>query len=244
MGALSGESNVNSAAVFVAVTTSTDASGTEKTASASIAEFRHYPGAYGTSGGTISIGSCFVTETPTASTSTGIDVGTLTLMGPAGSYTFMSGTAGLYDAEIPSGGAPPGGTFVITWTGGSPVGASSATVTLPNPFLTWTNESASSTVNRSAGITVNWSGGSPGSFVIITGTSSPPGGLATSFTCYAPQSASTFTVPSYVTELLPAGSGTLGLVDTTPYTRLMAPGLNSGAAWASSGVGLSTVTYQ
>jgi hypothetical protein len=80
--------------------------------------------------------------------------------------------------------------------------------------------------------------------VIVSGTSSPPGGLATSFTCYAPQSALAFSVPSYVTELLPAGSGTLGLVDTTPYKRFTAGGLNGGAAWASNGNGLSTVMYQ
>jgi uncharacterized protein (TIGR03437 family) len=245
LSALSGETDVNSAAVFVSQTISTSASGTQMTVSAALADFRHYPGAYGaSSGGGISIGSCLVTETPSASTSTGLDAGTVTLMGTAGNYTLKSGLAGLYAAQLPAGVTTPGASFVFNWTGGAVVGASSVPVTLPSPFLTWTNESASTTITRAQGIQVTWTGGSPGSFVIITGVSSPPGGLATSFTCYAPQSALMFTVPSYVTELLPAGSGTLGLVDTTPYKRFTAPGLDGGAAWASNGNGLASVTYK
>ncbi|HYM06729.1 MAG TPA: hypothetical protein VEU11_09230 [Terriglobales bacterium] len=243
---LSGQTNVNSAAVFVSQTSSTDSSGTQMMVSAALADFRHYPGAYGASSGSISIGSCIVTETPSAPTSTGLDVGTVSLMGPAGNYTLMAVpvVTGLYEASLPVGATTPGGTFVFNWTGGAIVGASSVTITLPTPFLTWTNESASTTVTRSQGIHVTWTGGSPASFVIISGTSSPPGGLAASFVCYAPQSALEFTVPSYVTELLPAGSGTLGLVNTTPYKRFTAPGLNSGAAWGSNGNGLGSVTYQ
>jgi len=242
---LSGQTNVNSAAVFVAQTVSTNASGTRMTVSAATADFRHYPGTYGASSGLPSIGSCIVTEALSAPTSTGLDVGTVSLMGPAGNYTFVTvpGATGLYEASLPAAATPAGGTFVFDWTGGAIVGAGSVTVHLPNPFLTWTNESASTAVTRSQGIQVNWTGGLPGSFVIISGTSSPPDGLATSFVCYAPQSALEFTVPPYVTELLPAGSGTLGLVDTTPYQGFRAPGLDSGAAWASNGNGLSRVTY-
>jgi uncharacterized protein (TIGR03437 family) len=243
LSAQSGESNVNNAAVFVGQTISTNASGAQTTVSDAVADFRHYP-VYPTSSGGLSVGSCLVTETPGSSTSTALNVGTITLMGSAGDYTLMGPEEGLYEATLPNSAAAPGATFTFNWTGGSGVGASSVMVTLPSPFLTWTNESASSTVTRSQGIQVNWTGGAPGSFVIISGTSSPPGGLATSFTCYAPQSALAFTVPPYVTELLPAGSGTLGLVDTTPYKRFTAVGLNGGAAWASNGNGLSTVKYQ
>jgi hypothetical protein len=241
---LSGETNVNSAAAFVGQTIATDASGTQMTVSSAIADFRHYPGVYPAAGGSISIGGCLVTETPGSDTSTALDVGTITLTGSTGNFTLMGPELGLYEAALPNSATTPGTTFEFNWTGGSVVGASSVMVTLPDPFLIWTNESASTTVNRAQGIQVNWTGGTPGSFVIISGTSSPPGGLATSFVCYAPQSALKFTVPSYVTDLLPPGSGTLGLVDTTPYKRFTAPGLNGGAAWASNGNALSSVTYQ
>jgi hypothetical protein len=69
---LSGQANVNSAAVFVARTVSTNASGTQMTASATTADVRHYPGTYGASGGLPSIGSCVVTEALSAPTSTGL----------------------------------------------------------------------------------------------------------------------------------------------------------------------------
>ena len=243
LSALSGESNVNSAAVYVAQTMSTGAGGTQTTVSDGVADFRHYP-VYPASTGSISVGSCLVTETPGSSTSTALDVGTITLMGAAGTYTLQGGgVVGIYEATLPNSATTPGATFTFSWTGGAGVSASSVMVALPDPFLVWTNQSASSTVTRSQGIHVTWTGGLPGSFVIISGTSSPPGGLATSFVCYAPQSALAFTVPSYVTELLPAGNGTLGLVDTTPYKRFTAPGLNGGAAWASNGNGSGSVTY-
>ena len=243
LSSLSGESNVNNAAVYVAQTMSTGAGGTQTTVSAGVADFRHYP-VYPASTSSISVGSCLVTETPGSSTSTALDVGTITLMGAAGTYTLQGGVIGINEATLPNSVTTPGAAFTFSWTGGSGVSASSVMVTLPDPFLVWTDQSASTTVTRSQGIHVTWTGGLPGSFVIISGTSSPPGGLATSFVCYAPQSALAFTVPSYVTELLPAGNGTLGLVDTTPYKRFTAPGLNGGAAWASNGNGLGSVTYQ
>jgi hypothetical protein len=241
---LTGQSNVNSAGLFVSETTSTGAGGTQATVGDATASFRHYPGAYDTSGGSISIGSCIVTESPTATDTTGLNVGTVTLKGSGGDYTLMPSIAGLYGAGLPASAITAGATFTFNWTGGAGVGGSSVMVTLPNPFLNWTNMSSYNTVTRSEGIHVTWTGGSPGSFVIISGTSSPPGGLSVAFLCYAPQSALEFTVPGYVTSLLPAGSGTLGLVDTTPYQRLSASGLNGGAAWASNGNALSRVKYQ
>lgn len=243
LSALGVRGTINSAAVFVAQTAS--ASGGQ-TVSAATADFRHYPGDYGTSGGLPSVGSCIVSEALSAPSSTGLDAGTLSLAGPAGNYTFVTvpGVTGLYEASLPAGATPPGGTFVASWTGGAIVGAGSVTVSVPNPFLIWTNASAYTTVTRSQGIHVTWTGGSPGSFVIISGTSSQPGSSARSFVCYAAQSDLAFTVPSYVTELLPAGNGTLGLVDTTPYKLFTAPGLDVGIAWASSGNGISGVTYR
>ena len=241
---LSGRTNVNSAALFVAQTESIDTSGTKTTISSATGDFRHYQSGYGTSSGLPSIGSCVVTEPLSAPTSSGIDAGTVSLSGSAGAYTLSTAAAGLYSAPLPGGAASPGGTFVFNWTGGSTVGAGSVTVHLPSPSFTWTNASASTTVKRSEGIQVSWTGGGSGSFVIISGTSSPPAGLATSFLCYARLSDLTFTVPSYVTEALPAGTGSLGLVDNSAYQRLSSPGLDSGAAWASIGTGLSRVRYQ
>ena len=122
------------------------------------------------------------------------------------------------------------------------MGASSATVNLPNPLLNWTNESAGATVTRAQGVQVTWTGGASGTYVFISG-SSTSGGVIGSFTCFAPQSALQFTVPAYVTETLPAGSGTLMVENTTQYTTFPATGLDLGVAFGFTGASTNS-TYQ
>ncbi len=189
-------------------------------------------------GGIASLGGCIVTQGTTGGgggTTNGLSAGTITVSGPGGSQATLTGIPllpGFYAAtlsSIPS----TGGTYVFSSTAGSQVGAfSGVTVNFPNPLMTWTNQNAAATVARSQGLTVNWTGGTPGSYVLITG-SSTSGTLVGTFVCYAPQSALTFTVPSYITLSMPAGSGTTAVANSTNLTTFSASGLDFAAALGS-----------
>ena len=253
---LSGQTNVKSGNVLVGQLISTAASGQQTTTNFASASFQSVTGSYyGSASGVTSIGSCIVSEVLSSgggnTTSVGLDAGTVSLAGPGGAtYTLMNEplVAGFYIASLPAGAiTSSGGTFVFSWTGGtgtSAVGASSATVNLPNPLLNWTNESSDGTVTRSQGVQVTWTGGAPGTYVLISGSSSSSSGASGSFTCFAPQSALQFMVPAYVTGTLPAGNGSLTLENLTQYSSFSAPGIDTGIAFGFTGDSLSGVVYQ
>jgi uncharacterized protein (TIGR03437 family) len=92
-------------------------------------------------------------------------------------------------------------------------------------------------VNRSQGVTVTWTGGDPNGFVYVSGNSILAQGNGAMFTCTAPASAGTFTVPSMVTMSLPASSsGGLTLMGVSAPVSFTGPGIDIGLAMASSGV--------
>jgi len=200
--------------------------------------------------GLVSIGNCIVIESgPNVSgtvTTTGLDAGNLSVTGPSGTLQMtaisnpqVSGPTGEYEATLPNGWIPAnGGSFTFTGTGGKNVGAFTVSISYTNP-LTWTNQNSIATVTRSQGVTVTWTGGESSSYVYIGGSSSSNAGSA-SFTCYAPVSAGTFTVPSYVLLALPAGpNGFLSLENATTPVSFSATGLNSGAAFAGISFSIS-----
>jgi uncharacterized protein (TIGR03437 family) len=250
---LSGQTNVKSGDVFLAqlITPNTNGSGT-MTENLASADFQSVTGSYyGAASGSVSIGSCIVTEVFSATGvsnlhSTGLDAGTVSLTAPDGSnYTLTSISAlpGIYTALLSATAIPSsGGTGTFSWTGGKDVGASSATIVLPNPLLSWTNQAAGATVTRSQGVQVTWTGGAPGTLVFISGASSS-GSANGSFVCYAPQSALQFTVPSYVLDTLPAGHGSLSVENITQYKTFTAPGIDFGTAFGFTGIMINS-TYQ
>jgi hypothetical protein len=148
-------------------------------------------------------------------------------------------TTGEYYFQLDNSFFPPtGGTFTFTGTGGADVGAFTATVSYTNP-LTWTNMSGITSVTRSSGQNVTWTGGDPNTYVFIDGSSSSATASA-SFFCYAPTSAGQFTVPSYILLALPAGSnGSLGVGNYAPATSFTASGLTSGLAQAGVSFSIS-----
>ncbi len=205
---------------------------------------------FGTSSGSVySIGSCFVTQVISVSgslpTFTGLDAGNISLTGPAGSYTLSSFSKGEYVAELPAGAiTSSGGAFTYNGSGGADVGSFKATINLPNPLLNWTNQSAAATINRASGVTVNWTGGGPGTYVIISGSSSDSTtGANGSFTCLANQSAGSFAVPGYVTSTLPAGTGGLTVENAASYSTFTASGLDFGITFGFTGTEVNS-TYQ
>jgi uncharacterized protein (TIGR03437 family) len=217
-----------------------------------------------TSSGTPSVGGCLVsaiTSSASSATSpivlyTGLDAGpSISVNGPNGAQSLPKLTtaalAGFYSDTFPASYLVAG-AYTATGPGGANVGPFTASLTVPNPLI-WTNAAALTTVNRSQGITVNWAGGS-GGYVIISGestsltsNSSVIGGL---FTCLAPGSAQTFTVPAAVLLSLPASTSIAGFalpgslsVASETYVPFTASGLTFGVFGYSNSTGQS-VTYQ
>ena len=103
------------------------------------------------------------------------------------------------------------GTYTLSGTGGTDIGAFTASVEFPGDFA-WTNQAAiPDPIPRGSALTVNWTGGGSG-LVTIAGTSMKQSGGtpqnpiydAAIFDCIAQASAGTFTVPSSVLQQLPA----------------------------------------
>ena len=199
----------------------------------------------GGAGGIVEVGGCVLTQmiTPasgSAGTSTPLDAGVITLKGPAGTYTLSELIKGSYSASLPAGAiTAAGGSYVFSSAnGGADIGPFTVTVTLPNPLLNWTNQAADATITRSQGVLITWTGGAPGTYVFILGSSSS-NGVTGSFFCYAPQSALQFQVPFYITSGLPAGSGSLTVDNVTGFATFTASGLDNGVAF---GFGVTNIS--
>jgi uncharacterized protein (TIGR03437 family) len=198
-------------------------------------------------GNSISTGSCLVTNpnfTTTLASTTPLDAGTsINATGPQGSLALTKLSFGgqqLYTAtSVPANfiGAA-GGTFTYdNGNGGADVGHFNTTTNFPANFA-WTNSGAVTAIDRTQGVTVTWSGGAPGVTVTISGsaTATVNGSAVTgSFTCQAPLSAGTFTVPPPVLLALPAGSGSLLLTDNTNPQTFTASGLDVAYTFDTAG---------
>lgn len=230
-----------------------------------------------------SSGACTVSHTVSSSSGQAgltpvapgnLDAGAVTLNGPAGSgltnqaftedptskqYSINLGTEGI--------GLPGGlnakliaGQYTVAGAGGADVGNFNAQITLGAP-LTLTADLPGS-VNRSAGLTLNWTGGNASDLVRIFGISSTSTGTGTSaivdswtFICTTNAGAGTFTVPSSILLQLPAvsaqsttGSGILEFasgVNPATFTAPLTAGgsIDSGLFLSSVGFG-ALVAYQ
>jgi uncharacterized protein (TIGR03437 family) len=165
---------------------------------------------------------CTVTQiTPTSTTYTAggqgilLDAGKLTLTGPSGSglsSTPLGESNGLYDLGIGGTGATTSfsivpGAYTLTGAGGTGVGAFTANVTLASP-LTVTG-GLPSIVNRSSGLTLNWTGGNASDGVVVIGlaaTITNDFETGAEFICYTTAGAKTLTVSSSILNQLPAVS--------------------------------------
>jgi uncharacterized protein (TIGR03437 family) len=157
------------------------------------------------------------TPTPTVPVATGVgiplDAGTVTLNGPSSSglsNTALTETSNVYSLSfgsqfttVPNGNLAPG-TYTLNGAGGANVGKFTATLTIP-ALLTVTN--MPTVVNRSSGLTLNWTGGNSSDFVYIEGSAENiVKGAETGavFICYTTAGPGTFTVPSSILDQLPA----------------------------------------
>ena len=153
----------------------------------------------------------------TVSTSTGatyLDAGAITLNGPSGSNitnAALTETSNLYTLAIaeqitglPSGSTPgiPNasivpGTYSLKGAGGKDVGPFTTSLTLGS-LLTITG-GLPTTVTRSAGLTLKWTGGGSTDTVEIFGTSGTSNTFA-EFVCITTAGPGTFTVPETCSE--------------------------------------------
>jgi len=177
---------------------------------------------------------------------TGLDAGSITFTGPAGppiTLATQPGFKGIYGGTLAAGAIPnSGGTFTFSGTGGTDVGGFTATVTLSNPIFNWTNQNTASTVDRSQGLKFTWTGGLPGTYVILSGTSTASG-ITAGYSCRVPVEGGQFTVPSYILQGLPAGTGGTSIQQHDTDTSFSALGLDGGGV--SSVIEYSvTTTYK
>jgi uncharacterized protein (TIGR03437 family) len=156
----------------------------------------------------------------------------------------------------PSGGGDalflaPGPYMLDNGSGGADIGPFITNLQNPTP-VSWDNMGDLVAVDRSQGVTVTWSGGDPNGVISIVGGSGATQGTvsyAGVFGCYAQASAGQFTVPPFITLLLPStgtaaegGSGTLSL-NAVITGQITIPGVDITSYFAQQGVG-TTTTFQ
>jgi hypothetical protein len=169
-----------------------------------------------------------------------LKAGQITLTGPNGLSVNPGpaiGITGTFYSLLKSGDVVPG-TYTFTGAGGADVGPFTASVTLADPLLKLTLPTTN-TVDRSKPFTVTWSGGNPGTYVYISGSStSLPLGVIVFFKCLVSVSAGQFTVPSYILQALPPGKGGINVQNTffTPFTATGLDAASVGATVSYSGI--------
>lgn len=220
------------------------------------------------------IGSCIVyiltssSGSSGSSTFAGLDAGAaINVNGPKGPKQLLPtpNFKGFYSGTLSSGTPPapvtlyldPGSYKIDNGSGGVDVKGFSFNMTVPD-LLTWTNmtQVTSSAINRAQGVTVTWTGGAPGTFAVITGTSSltGPPSVTGYFICYAPVEQLSFTVGPDVLLQLPQStvtsgggftipSGSLSVGNTSLPIKFTAPGIDYGSAFTMSSSG-TLANYQ
>ena len=141
------------------------------------------------------------------------------------------GIKGEYGATLAAGVIPSGGTFTFTGSGGADVGPFTSTLTISNPNFNWTNPSAAATIDRTQGLLYTWTGGLPGTYVLLGGTSTGSG-VTAGYSCKVAVEAGQFTVPSYILLGLPAGSGGASIQQHDTDSTFSATGLDIGGVTA------------
>ncbi|MFN7922096.1 MAG: hypothetical protein U0Q16_18485 [Bryobacteraceae bacterium] len=241
-----------------------------KSDSASAGFQRYDPQAFLQSTGSLqaSYGSCVVIASngtdvskfagdPVAGTK--LDAGpSLTLTGPGGMKT-LTGKDGSYFADlgtstgssiplpIPIPGLGGGtaylepGSYTVTGPGGADVKSFTAQLTVPRP-ITWTNQDAITTVNRSRDLTLNWTGGGSNDFAIIAG-SSAKGKASAQFVCTAPAGASSFTVPAVVLSALPGSDTPASITSPTGSLAIVQAPLGDATRFTADGIDIGVITY-
>jgi uncharacterized protein (TIGR03437 family) len=200
---------------------------------------------FGYSSASPSPGSCIIAPYPWGSVPYVPPAGTSVKLdaGPVLNFDLLNvkETAGTgTSSTLFSGPAPPafiptnGGALTIDdGSGGAGFGPAVFEFAIPPP-LVWTNITSVTTVNRSQGVTLTWSGGDPNGVVLIDGRSyAPSASSGVSLFCAALVSAHEFTVPPsallamYPSDVVADFYSTIGL-DASTFSLFSGQGLDAG----------------
>jgi uncharacterized protein (TIGR03437 family) len=224
----------------------------------------------------IGMDSCQVIHTvntigqTSSGTVTGLDAGAIALTEPAGSSITnlalqQDPASNSYGAAISTPDATSrngivAGKYTLNGAGGKDVGQFNASLTLGPPLVV--TGGMPSSITRSAGLTLNWTGGNASDLVVINGqsftnTGSFPNSTVdeTTFTCITTAGKGGFTVPaSILNQMLAAvahpitGGSSLIVVSqvSAPFAAPLTAGgsIDAGAFVASVGLLAAPVAYQ
>jgi uncharacterized protein (TIGR03437 family) len=162
----------------------------------------------------------------------GLSPGTISVTGTGGTKALNTVPAGpgLYTGDLTAGLLQPG-SFTFAGQGGTDVQPFNAQVNFPNAS-SWTNQSAATTITRSQGFPVTWTGGDSDTYIQISGsaTAGATAGLTEPttvfFTCDAPVGPGSFTIPPAVLMALPAAGGNITVGNYTYPASFSASGLD------------------
>ena len=183
--------------------------------------------------------SCFsgfvpaVAGPPGPAPATFLDAGpSLTLTPPSGApITLPAVAAGIFLGGDSLG--IPSGPWGFTTSGGANVGPLNFFFPIPTP-VTWTNQASllGSTIDRTKGLTITWTGGDPYGFVDIQGfAANATGTYLVGYDCSAPLAAGSFTIPPSILMQMPPGAGTGATLQVStfalPFTILPVKGFDA-----------------
>ena len=184
----------------------------------------------------------------------------LSLTGPSGSSVLSpqaagsigSGYLGGVFANNPSTLVLNPGSYTLSGSGGTDVGAFSNTFSVPQP-LVWTGRNQLSVVDRKQPLTISWTGGDSGQVVAVIGFGEDiPVNSSVVFACLAKPGASSVTIPADILSALPPTHGNplrskdviyLVTVPGSSIQPIKATGLDKGVSGYVLIQG-KTVTYQ
>jgi uncharacterized protein (TIGR03437 family) len=168
--------------------------------------------------------------------------GSITPQSSGSQYVGLLG--GVFSTTNPNGFLDPG-TYTVSGTGGTGVGAFSFNMNVGAPaVLTPSSVATIATIDRSQPLTLSWTGGS-GQLILIQGDAADADTNVTGvFTCFVPSSPATFTIPAGMLANLPttltADGNAAGLVlfTSVPLANQVATFSTSSGPTINHGFGL------
>jgi hypothetical protein len=124
----------------------------------------------------------------------------------------------------------------VTDPGGKDVGSFTGSIDVPTTHFVWTNiPDITKPIDRTQDLVIHWTGGSPGTQVVVAGGSTA-NGVNSAFLCAASVSAGQMTIPSYVLLQLPPTS-------TSPLPGEVTLENTTRNLFSASGLDYGTVAY-
>jgi uncharacterized protein (TIGR03437 family) len=157
-----------------------------------------------------------------------LDTGAIQLNGPTGMVD-LPPQGGFNESPLPSGSLTKfPGTYTFSGSAGMDVGSFQVAIDVQTPF-TLTNQAALTSIIRSQGATVTWSGGFANGDVMVNGVGISLNG-SINFYCHAPSNAGQLTIPPSILLALPPAGGKLIVINSTAPRSFTATGVDLGLA--------------